>query len=358
MAAPATFRTIQMLRALAVLLVALFHLDVYLDWLSPYEARYFRPFAYSGVDLFFIISGFINYHVSIARRGDWRAALLFLYHRAVRILPNYWIILSLSALLVAYGDMHPAPEQIRPLESYLLLYPLRLVEYLLLPGWTLTYEWYFYLALAVLLIFPRALWWVVAAYALASIAAQNELEHWNTTRLWEFAFAPYFLQFIAGMVVAELLHRLPQPPLGKTMLAMGAGFFCLAWYLQTAIYPETFANPWHRDLRATVYLFAYAPMLYGVVALEKHGGRPPAGSLLVHLGDASFSLYLLFMPWFHGCYLLWGWLVGNYGSVWMAVFCFAPLTFLSYLLAGSVWYRYIERPLITWLKQRPRLRLW
>lgn len=346
-----TLHNIQLLRAVAVLLVAAFHLEVYLVWLSPYGERWLRPFAYSGVDLFFVISGFINYYVRFGHDGSRRYPLRFLLKRAIRIFPNYWLFLTLTLPLVLYAGMHPMPEAVRYAESYLLFYPLRLVEHILLPGWTLNYEWLFYLAFAALLLFPRALWWIVGGYALANIAAQNVMQHWAVSRFWEFALAPYFLQFIAGMAVAEAAHRriMPCP---RAAIFIGLGFFALAWWMQVAIYPETFANPFHRDLRATLYLLAYTPVLYGLVALEQAGRYRCDNRLLLHLGDASFTLYLLFMPYFYACYLLWKHLIGDYGPLWLATFVFAPLVTLSYLAVGSLHYRFVERPMIRWLKHR------
>ncbi len=158
-----TLNNIQMLRAIAVLMVALLHLEPYTVNLYMGLTRYLLPFGYSGVDLFFIISGFINYHVSADRIGKPRYALRFLIKRAIRIFPNYWLVVAVAYYLTVEHGMHPAPGYIRPLESVLLLFPLRMPEHIMIIAWTLNYELLFYGVLAVLVCLGRRLIWPAAA---------------------------------------------------------------------------------------------------------------------------------------------------------------------------------------------------
>ncbi len=117
-------------------------------------------------------------------------------------------------------------------------------------------------------------------------------------------------------------------------------------WVQIAIYPEGFANPYHRDLRVFMWLCAYGPILYGLVALERQGGFTCRNRTVLLLGDASYSLYLWFMPLFFAAFALTQWAVAPVISATSAYLLFAPVTWVSYLLFGCAWYYYLERPML------------
>lgn len=90
--------SVQVCRGLAAVLVILAHLD-------NVESKYFSTrmmsnfqYGVSGVDLFFIISGFVISLVTVGKFGGGRKAAVFLYHRFARVFPIYWIY-SLIVLL-------------------------------------------------------------------------------------------------------------------------------------------------------------------------------------------------------------------------------------------------------------------
>nr|HAQ92626.1 hypothetical protein [Afipia sp.] len=82
------------LRAVAALLV----LGIHTDQTEPSQIKTFLPFlgqGHLGVDLFFILSGFIITHVYLAnlREPSWRAVRIFLWHRLVRLYPVHVTVL-------------------------------------------------------------------------------------------------------------------------------------------------------------------------------------------------------------------------------------------------------------------------
>ena len=90
---PATFLTIQALRAVAALLVVLLHaLETWGERVDPAAPGVNWENGASGVDIFFIISGFVMVISSqrlVDRPGAWRT---FLQHRVIRIVPLYWLL--------------------------------------------------------------------------------------------------------------------------------------------------------------------------------------------------------------------------------------------------------------------------
>src|ERR1700757_1478274 len=135
-------RTIQTARAIAANLVIFSHLFLV-------QARYtagtvlpaFTLYGIAGVDLFFVISGFIM----VAVAGRDRGPIEFLWRRVTRIYPTYWLVslaVLATALLAPTLVNSSITTPISLWRSFLLI-PDRTFP-LLAVGWTLVYEMYFY----------------------------------------------------------------------------------------------------------------------------------------------------------------------------------------------------------------------
>ena len=142
-------RTIQVARGVAANLVVFSHLFFV-------ESKYmiggvlppFTLYGISGVDLFFVLSGFIM--VAVAGRDI--GPIEFLWRRATRIYPTYWLV-SLAVLAVAIVAPTIVNSSIQvPISLWrsFLLIPDRTLP-LLAVGWTLVHEMYFYLVFAIIL---------------------------------------------------------------------------------------------------------------------------------------------------------------------------------------------------------------
>ncbi|ASQ46451.1 acyltransferase family protein [Legionella clemsonensis] len=151
---------IQYLRALAAWMVVLHHfVQLYCTpEVSGRIASFFLHYGAYGVDLFFIISGFVIYHSTSGKTVHFKQ---FMVQRMARLAPAYWFYtLLITALVVNYENLIPltAFEPVFLLKSLLFLpaknpsgigfFPLLTV------GWTLNYEMVFYLIFAFTLLFP------------------------------------------------------------------------------------------------------------------------------------------------------------------------------------------------------------
>ena len=109
----------------------------------------------SGVDLFFVISGFVM--VTITGNQFQRAGFVreFLFHRITRIYPLYWLFTLLAlAVLLARPDMLKRSFEAQELVRSVLLLPQDGLP-LLMVGWTLIHEMYFYIVFSLLLVSER-----------------------------------------------------------------------------------------------------------------------------------------------------------------------------------------------------------
>lgn len=146
------------LRALAILLVIWCHLSAFGFFyglnVGPAAIRYLADFGFSGVFLFFILSGFLlflPYARALLDNRPWPSARKFYLRRALRILPLYYAAFVVLLLLQAGSWLHP--QNAVPLSLIaLLLHDMRSDAFTIMsaldgPFWTLTIEWQFYLLL-------------------------------------------------------------------------------------------------------------------------------------------------------------------------------------------------------------------
>ena len=97
------------------------------------------------MELFFIISGFIMCHTTQSSQGRWKDVGHFMVNRFTRILPLYWLLtaLALVVFLIAPDKVNSSGGDTKIWQSFLLV-PSE-GKFLIMNGWTLTYEFFFYL---------------------------------------------------------------------------------------------------------------------------------------------------------------------------------------------------------------------
>ncbi|ESX59681.1 MULTISPECIES: acyltransferase [unclassified Mesorhizobium] len=267
-------RSIQGLRALAAMLVLFCH--------APHNLWFFR-LGYSGVDLFFVVSGFIMV-VSTGNHTGPRAFKLFLINRFARIWPVY--AATSVAMAIAFciiGTVAPQDVAAR-LMNDLTFQPAWNNPPINAPGWSLTFEVFFYALFAFSLLFGRwrypLLLGTMGTFLL--LGGQSA----RTDGLWGYvalATNPVCGCFIAG-VLAGLVYRSkwrgPPRPLAACLLA---AFAVLTGYLLFFSIRE-----FNHGL---VWAAAFGGIVMSVALMEK---RAPVWvpNSLVSVGNASFSLYI------------------------------------------------------------------
>jgi exopolysaccharide production protein ExoZ len=292
---------IQLLRAIAVLMVVVYHLTVLYP--DPRAARWAVPAplysGYAGVDLFFIVSGFIISHVT---RRDPFDPVEFGLKRVIRILPLYWLV---TTLILGIWFVRPALVNIRAdsvwryvVDSYLLLpTPERP---LLGVGWTLQHEFQFYALMALLLAFGARRLAIPVLMALFAIGvALRVFIDPRAELFWDWkVFSLYSFQFALGIAAYHInaRWRLHRPWL---LTLCGAALFVatssIATPLMNAEREVTVVTAGAFGLiRAVGYGIAAFVLALGVLNLRGAYtlDASPAGRAALLVGDASFSIYL------------------------------------------------------------------
>src|ERR1700730_5517211 len=137
---------VQVLRAAAATLVVVFHIGRMIEIKTGLDIGSWTHAGPAGVDLFFVISGFIMVYTMPKDFSAWR----FLLRRIIRIAPLYWILtIAYLALVILTARRHIPTTDI--VASFFFL-PARDENGMIYPpigqGWTLAYEMFFYVALA------------------------------------------------------------------------------------------------------------------------------------------------------------------------------------------------------------------
>lgn len=204
---------VQYLRGIAAVLVVLDHAEgmARLD-------KYFGELAWNGVltkgaigvDLFFVISGFIIAYVAlekntlIPRIGIAR----FLKKRAVRILPFMWLCIIGYATLryMGRGFFEPLPYL-----KAMVLWPIGDISPNII--WTLRHEMLFYVVFAVSILIPaRPLKWFLLIYFISPLLYwRGDAYFASVTNLWgDFFFSRTHLLFGCGYILGIFYLKFPQ----------------------------------------------------------------------------------------------------------------------------------------------------
>lgn len=329
---------LQVLRFIAALLVLSGHLvhegaefGLLPAWAE--QAVAFVPW-YAGVDIFFVISGFIMYHVSADAFGREGAQKSFLLRRFARLVPLYWLfsIAMLAAILLLPGRVASATMDGAHIAASFVFIPWigpnGLTQPVLALGWTLNYEMFFYLVFSCALLLPRRAG-VVAIFALFfALALIHPLldPEWVQLRFWT---NPIILEFLGGIAVAYWLHR-TAPPSPLVCLALGLGGAAMFLAMPWLPLDETYG-------RAIGFGISGALM---VTALAAGGfeARGRVGQWAVLAGDASYALYLSHPFTVNLVALLLG---GGIAAGWL----FVPLGLVAAIGASIPIYLLIEKPL-------------
>jgi peptidoglycan/LPS O-acetylase OafA/YrhL len=271
-------------RGIAAMLVVAVHAGHHLQ--QAYGAFTTGPmttFGHSGVDFFFVLSGFIILHVHRGDIGQPRRLWHYLQRRISRIYPFYWIVLAATlVLLLGTRGGQALPSGGRLIADIAL--PPTLLPVTVGVAWTLQFELVFYACFAVLVVNRRVGQALFVAWLgfIAVGLAFGAQDGWALTAL----LSNYFgLEFFFGMLAAWFVSR-RTVPLPGLWLALGA-----AWFLATGVCENAGLFVPTRFLPHLSYALASMAAVIGLVGCER-AGRLRVPSVLTVLGGATYAIYL------------------------------------------------------------------
>lgn len=284
-------QSIQNLRGFAALLVLIHH--IFMDTRQYGENSFLinnfyalEYFGNIGVDIFFVISGFI---MVLVHGNDFlkpHAVRIFLIKRIIRVVPLYWILSMVSAfLLFFFPHLFGAGKmlELHHAVSSFFFIPSRNTAGDVIPilsvGWTLNFEMYFYMVFSLFLFFPKRVFIPgITLFFIASIS----LHVLNPTNTYLVMITnPLLIEFLLGVYIGALYlnRRLIKP--SYTLIIMCGMLFFSNIFLHPPI-----------EARMIYFGIPSALLLYVLISYENYKGDPLCGNKFSYMGTISYSLYL------------------------------------------------------------------
>lgn len=328
---------VQYLRGLAVALVIIGHAhQAEGNFFSEQVLGEWAFAGFAGVDLFFVISGFIIHSLYGASPIE---PVHFLLNRANRILPLYWAVTALAMLgsLVLLGN--EVASVVERLDvGTLLLWPTNQLPFLAV-GWTLTHELYFYLAYILFLAVPAQLrWWLAGGWALVGFFLE-----WLSASpgdpLARLLLSPFNFLFFSGVFLAECRELMMRTSMRPVLLGLVVSGAALAIFWTGGFGIEGINLPGQRVL-------VFAPLVIGLFALVMNV-RLRLPEWTERIGDWSYSAYLIHSLVIVSVALV---LARFIDGFILDSLMFYALAFLGSFVAAGILHHLLEKPALRWGK--------
>ena len=330
--------SLQYLRGVAALAVVYFHAVVQVEQVA--NIRELPMSGSFGVDIFFVLSGFVMWWTTRDRKvgiGD------FLVKRLIRIAPLYWVLTIFAAMVALFfGDLLRSTKFDLPHLGFSLLFlpywnpavaatNAEILTPVIVPGWTLNTEMMFYAVFACALAVRQTLrpLFVAVLLALVYVSAKT----WLSGTTAAFYGTDRLAEFLAGIVLACTIRRIPRLSPGIWAVA-GLGAFAMLFWMDLE----------RPSVSQFIVLGIPAVILLCAALQIEISGHLPDLPKLSLLGDASYSIYLSHIFVIAGTRVA-AHVVGlDLGMANGAVFVLLALVVSS--VAGIVVHRTIELPLL------------
>lgn len=333
--------SLQYLRAIAALMVIAFHICLKLHLSEDHLV--WTEIGAAGVDIFFIISGFMMY---LTTNKNKMSVFDFYKKRLIRIAPLYFFFTTLTILIILFLPSLPETTKLElnhVLASYMfvawphpnmptLMWPL------LIPGWTLNYEVFFYLIVGVTLIFSQNRMIFLTSMILTLVLSGTLFEFEGQAKFYT---SPLMLEFLLGYWLSFAYCR---EYIKATLSALAILVIALALFM--TISPIISPAPWTRLVHWGIPAF----LLVAAVALLDRAKPPWLSPLGLLIGNASYAIYLvqfLSIPTFT---MIWRLMKLPLESAWaQGAFFISSITAVS--IAGIIVYKFVELPLNDFIKR-------
>jgi exopolysaccharide production protein ExoZ len=338
--------SVQALRAMAAGLVVIFHARAFA---YPYQEKYGLAPAFLcdfkilhllggfGVDLFFVISGFVMTYIMWNEPRSAKSIWPFLKRRLMRIIPIYWFY---TFFLVALGLSLPKLFT-ETIDLATVLRSLFLIPYtpvganpapILAVGWTLSFEMYFYALVAIGMFIPRRTF-IIALGVYFTVWALTPLFVKSSSAIFGVASNLLVFEFYFGMLICAAF--MSRGSFNKILgwCALTLGIVMLA--LETYFLEPPFSS------RGLVWGLPASCIVIWFISRERNGSFMRF-SLWQALGASSYTLYLTHFIILAALGRI-GYALGLMPHI--PTDLYIVLTSIFCLIAGHILYLAVERPL-------------
>jgi exopolysaccharide production protein ExoZ len=353
-------QSVQFLRAIAALLVVYVHsIDLQMRFAVSAQQHFFylQNFGAVGVDIFFAISGFIICYVANDAAGA-RDGIHFLVKRFLRINPVYYIASLLYLFPLAlhlWKSGKPFDFSWAKALKTLLILPFgdksEWISPVLLVGWSLSFEWFFYLLFFILILFKARNKTRALLLLLPFLVIAGRLFYPLSDYRLIFMTNPLILEFLCGGLICWCyFHVHIGRRFALSMVVVSVAILLFEIFTGFGNISEIIVAV-DGNLAMQRFLLTVIPSAFlvaGCVQLEKHSARSSVWDhpMTTLVGDASYSVYLIHPTIFVLCstvYLRWGFFLNPDLAVLLQT--------VIALTAGVLFYKLAELPLLHLLKK-------
>jgi exopolysaccharide production protein ExoZ len=286
-------KTLQAARGVAAFMVLCFHAtSVDQKFLADPVLPEFFSSLQVGLDLFFVLSGFVMTASTAGRSRGPMSSFNFIAGRFARIYPTYWTYLVplIAIYLLLPGSVISSDRAIDLVGSIFLL-PSDAPP--LLPvAWSLTLELWFYAVFAATLLTPKA-WtpWALGAW-LGAVLLSASFVPLVDSSYWRAATHPFAVEFIAGAAAGLFWSSRLGRSLGRTAstFLIAIGIACIGVALSLGVFDGSDVIGSVSLIRVGLMGPGYSLLILGLAAFERLGHQPLRP--LSALGNCSYTLYL------------------------------------------------------------------
>ncbi|WP_064022233.1 acyltransferase [Methylomonas sp. DH-1] len=336
-----TIASMEGIRGFAVFLVFLVHYTtlakpwINQDSLTFTASKYLFCIGHTGVDLFFVLSGFLIYGMLIKKRKPF---LTYAKRRIQRIYPTFTVVFIIYLLLSAvFPNESKIPHGLLPgaiyiAQNYLLIPGLFDIQPIITVAWSLSYEFFYYFITPLIIFCLNLRSWPsklrITLFLLLSV-------------LFFFYFSRYsghvrLLMFVSGILLYETVSY--HPPKKNFCFGIPALFLAIGW---VAMVEYLNINDYWRY--PIIFVFFYIFCL-DCFSQPNFSARMFSLNPIRWLGNMSYSYYLL-----HGLALKFIFLIIKYAypplsqHTWL-FWTFLPLSFCLTLIPTTLLFVFVEKP--------------
>lgn len=330
------FYSIQFLRGIAAIMVVLSHISMKGNQHHIDSLQWFK-IGGSGVDLFFIISGFIMCYTTHDKNIS---TIKFLRNRLERIIPLYWLLsfFALIVFLVAPSLVNSSGGNTGVIESFFLIPNGK--KFLIQNGWTLSYEFYYYFIFSLFICLTSirfiryigiSLTLLVLLFIGAIIKSDSQFYNFLTNNiLLEFVFGIFAFYLFKNFKVSEFYF----------LMFVLIGIISLSYI--------NFIGITNMELgRSLIYGLPMLLIFYGSIGLERYFSNTKSFFIRIfeHLGNTSYSLYLVH-PFALSPLTIMFKKINLQNS-----YLFSSILLVGSLIIGSLTYIILEKPITNLIKR-------
>ena len=348
------YKSLQSCRAIAAMLVFLYHLGATVS-LEKYFGTliFYKPFSFGdcGVEFFFVLSGFIIHNAHHKDFFNRQVLVSYIKKRIFRIFPVYWIILSalyISCLFVPQLGAIDRMTMQEVIKSFLLIpstssgvsvtgAPLIVV------AWSLHYEILFY-AIVGFFIAGR-----IGTVSIIMIILACWIFRYQGFEL-DYPFLHISRDYLLLFLMGTMVSYFNQLHVHKVWVSCAVSFIGLFLFISVAL-DQVYFLGWYNNFQTLMFGLSFSLVICGLSNSERAGFVIGGNPVLQVLGNASYSLYLLHFPLISIFCKICVYLGINNKGLFLSSIAYTIILLLCIFISVK-FHTIVEKPLTHWLRKR------